>query len=619
MESRISSRSSADRRSLSTLLHVAMSDDEKGERDVDDEKRKAKMGTFKAMNLVSKKFRTSLKKRRGRRSHERCQSLAIEDVRDLEEQKSVDAFRQVLVEENLLPSRLDDYHTLLRFLRARKFDFEKAKCMWADMLQWRKEFGADTIEEDFDFKELDEVLKYYPQGHHGVDKEGRPVYIERLGKVEPNKLLQVTTLERYLKYHVLEFEVTLTKRFPACSIAAKRHIDSTTTILDVAGVGLKNFTKPARDLVMRIQKIDNDNYPETLGRMFIINAGPGFRLLWNTVKSFLDPKTTAKITVLGNKYQSKLLDIIDASQLPDFLGGNCTCAEEGGCLRSAKGPWKDPTIMKAVMEGQARFARQIVTVSSSDKDPQPVVDELKRREVNPESGSDAEDIMSPVKRGVSEISRLNSVFEEVKANSAVSQSESMEFEADLGPIVDKAVDSGCGGKPYPGNSSSGGKQELERGLEKYQSTNWTPFSLILTLLANITVTIRGLLDKFLKKHLIDREGVLNNQDDLSLSMNPQESFSWKPSQILHDSASTRIVERVEKLEETLKVLIKPVEPLAPKENLPDPAAERIRSLEVELAETKKAMQAILAKQGELYDCLERLQELKWKKKRFHCW
>ncbi|GFQ04552.1 phosphatidylinositol/phosphatidylcholine transfer protein sfh9 [Phtheirospermum japonicum] len=36
------------------------------------------------------------------------------------------------------------------------------------------------------------------------------------------------------------------------------------------------------------------------------------------------------------------------SQLPDFLGGSCSCPNEGGCLGSNKGPWNDAQLIKLV-------------------------------------------------------------------------------------------------------------------------------------------------------------------------------------------------------------------------------------------------------------------------------
>lgn len=93
--------------------------------------------------------------------------------------------------------------------------------------------------QEFRFEERERVKKCYPHGYHGVDRFGRPLYIERIGMVNLNELLKVTSVERFVKYHVSEQEKTLNLRYPACSISAKNHVASTTSILDVQGVVIK--------------------------------------------------------------------------------------------------------------------------------------------------------------------------------------------------------------------------------------------------------------------------------------------------------------------------------------------------------------------------------------------
>jgi hypothetical protein len=165
------------------------------------------------------------------------------------------------------------------------------------------------------------------------NQDGRPVYIEALGKVDLTALGKITSQERMIQNLVCEYEKMADPRLPACSRKSGYLLETSCSILDLKGVGISKATS------VYGSAISQNYYPERLGKMYVINAPWGFSGVFSVVKKFLDPVTSAKIHVLGSGYEKELLAQIPAENLPKQYGGKCEC--QGGCALSDAGPWWD--------------------------------------------------------------------------------------------------------------------------------------------------------------------------------------------------------------------------------------------------------------------------------------
>ncbi|XP_035439827.1 protein real-time isoform X1 [Spodoptera frugiperda] len=271
--------------------------------------------------------------------------------------------------------------TLLRFLRARDFNVEKAREMLSQSLLWRKKHQVDRILSEYETPDV--VKQYFPGGWHHHDKDGRPLYILRLGQMDVKGLLKSIGEDGLLKLtlHVCEEGLKLLEE---ATNASERAVQSWCLLVDLDGLNMRHLWRPGVRALLRIITIVEANYPETMGRVLIVRAPRVFPILWTIVSTFIDENTRSKFLFYGGKdylQPGGLLDYIPKELIPDFLGGPCkSFVHEGGLVPKSLyvsgafteregDPLSEDSIYRSVSLGKGQVHEVIVP----NRDPQSVL------------------------------------------------------------------------------------------------------------------------------------------------------------------------------------------------------------------------------------------------------
>ncbi|KAK8301051.1 hypothetical protein V6Z12_D05G436100 [Gossypium hirsutum] len=222
---------------------------------------------------------------------------------------------------------------LVRFLKARDWNVQKAHKMLIDCLQWRLQNEIDNILS----KPIIPVDLYRAVrdsqlvGVSGYSKEGHPVIAIGIGLSTYDK----ASVNYYVQSHIQMNEYRDRVVLPTATEKYGRHISTCLKILDMTGLKLSALNQIK--LLSTIATIDDLNYPEKTGTYYIVNAPYIFSACWKAVKPLLQERTKRKIQVLQGCGRDELLKIMDYSSLPHFCRKEGSGSGSGSSRNSSNG------------------------------------------------------------------------------------------------------------------------------------------------------------------------------------------------------------------------------------------------------------------------------------------
>ncbi|XP_002002648.3 protein real-time [Drosophila mojavensis] len=229
--------------------------------------------------------------------------------------------------------RMPSYQTILRFLSARDWHVSQAYAMLCDSLKWRAEHRIDALLEEYSKPAV--VIEHFPGGWHHHDKDGRPIYILRLGHMDVKGLLKSLGMEGLLRLalHICEEGI---QKINESAERLDKPVLNWSLLVDLEGLSMRHLWRPGIKALLYITETVERNYPETMGRVLVVRAPRVFPIAWTIVSAFIDEHTRSKFLFYGpdcEHMKDGLAQYIDEEIVPDFLGGPCkTMIHEGGLV-----------------------------------------------------------------------------------------------------------------------------------------------------------------------------------------------------------------------------------------------------------------------------------------------
>merc|ERR1712176_1001887 len=209
---------------------------------------------------------------------------------------------------------------VVRFMKVHPKNLKAAEDMFRKMIEWRIENDVDTILEDYTPPQ--EILDFHPGAMlYGLDRDGDPIYVERLGVTDVVHLYKKYGKDEMMKYAIWIREMNTSSAWKKDYEAKHgRLLKQYNVLQDVHGLNRSHLNFKVLSDYGAVVRMDQDNYPEVAKRIFVIRAPSLFRFFWSAMKVFFDKSMVDRMKFCGNQtYKTELMEYLDLEVLPNAM------------------------------------------------------------------------------------------------------------------------------------------------------------------------------------------------------------------------------------------------------------------------------------------------------------